>query len=453
MTERLSKFVAETGFDDLPQTAVERAKHHILDCLGVMLAGSQHPQAKLILDHVRSLGGNPRAGVVGSGFRTSAPQAAYANGTSGHVLDFDDDSDTMIAHPSVTVLPAVMALGESASLGRDLLTAYIIGLEICARVALGPGFMPVHYERGWHATSTLGVLGAAAGGAKILELDSFQIGSAIGMAVSEAGGLKSNFGTMIKPLHAGSAAAKGVTSAMLARAGVTANPNILEGPQGFYDLYGGLTTIDESAILDGLGKDFEIVTPGINLKKYPCCYFTHSAVDALLFLVEKHGLSWDQVRKIRCGIPQMACNVLTYHMPVNATEARFSLPFCLSSTLLNGRLGIDDFDDEKVRQTKIREKMKMVDVTVEPSLNKPGIALGARLTITTADGQSYTHELEKPQGSAENPLPWEAVVSKFRTCATPILDDREANKIVQFVEQLEQLQSIREMVNILSRMC
>jgi 2-methylcitrate dehydratase PrpD len=147
----------------------------------------------------------------------------------------------------------------------------------------------------------------------------------------------------------------------------------------------------------------------------------------------------------------MAHDVLKYHMPVNATEARFSLPFCLAGALLNGRLGIEDFEDEMVRQTKVREQMKIVDVIVEPSLDKPGIALGARLTITTADGRAYTHELDKPQGSAEDPLPWEAVVSKFRNCAASILDDDEATEIVRHVGQLEQLENIREMVNILVR--
>jgi 2-methylcitrate dehydratase PrpD len=177
LTKTLSTFIVETGFDDIPQIAVERAKHHILDGIGVMLAGSTHPISRRVMNHVRSLGGAPQASVLGGGFKTSAPQAAFINATMGHVLDFDDDSDTMISHPTVTILPALMALGENRSSGRQLLAAYILGVETSARIAALPGFLPGHYEKGWHTTSTLGVLNAVAGSAKILDLDACQVRS------------------------------------------------------------------------------------------------------------------------------------------------------------------------------------------------------------------------------------------------------------------------------------
>jgi 2-methylcitrate dehydratase PrpD len=404
------------------------------------------------MNHVRSLGGTPQASVVGGGFKTSAPQAALANGTMGHVLDFDDDSDTMISHPTVTILPAVMALGENRSSGRQLLAAYIVGLETCARIAALPGFLPGHYEKGWHTTATLGVLGAVAGSAKILGLDARQVRSAFGIAVSEAAGLRSNFGTMMKPLHAGSASAKGVNCALLAKAGITANENIFECPNGYYDLYGNLAKIDESAVTVGLGKDFDIVTPGINIKKYPCCYYTHAAIDALLFLVEKYRLSLDDVRQIRCGISSIAFDVLKYDQPTNGTEAKFSMPYCMARALLNHQVRIEDFQDEKVFAENVRKWMNIVAVTVEPSMDKPGRSLGSHLSVTTAGGQTYTHEIIKALGGCENPLPWEAVVSKFRTCTSQVLDENQTTKIVSAIEYLEKIESIDGILGRLSKL-
>ncbi len=451
LTETLATFIVETGFDDIPPEVVERAKHHILDGIGVMLAGSTHPISRRVMNHVRSLGGTPQASVVGGGFKPSAPQAALVNGTMGHVLDFDDDSDTMVSHPTVTILPAVMALGENRSSGRQLLAAYIVGLEICARIAALPGFLPGHYEKGWHSTATLGVLDAMAGSAKILDLDARQIRSAFGIAASEAGGLRSNFGTMTKPLHAGSAAAKGVNCALLARAGITANASILECPNGFYDLYGNLATIDESAAIAGLGKDFDIVTPGMNIKKYPCCYYTHAAIDALFFLVDKYRLSPDDVRQIRCGISSIAFDVLKYDTPGNGIEARFSMHYCMARALLHHRVRIEDFQDKKICDEKARKWMNIVDVAVEPSMDKPGRSLGARLYVTTADGQTYTHEIIKALGGCENPLPWEAVVSKFKTCASQVLGENQTTKVVSDIEQLEKIESIGEILGMLSK--
>jgi 2-methylcitrate dehydratase PrpD len=450
LTKTLSTFIVETGFEDIPQIAVERAKHHILDGIGVMLAGSTHPISRRVMNHVRSLGGAPQASVLGGGFKTSAPQTAFINATMGHVLDFDDDSDTMISHPTVTILPALMALGENRSSGRQLLAAYILGVETSARIAALPGFLPGHYEKGWHTTSTLGVLNAVAGSAKILDLDACQVRSAFGIAVSEAGGLRSNFGTMMKSLHAGSASAKGVNSALLAEAGITANPNIFECQNGFYDLYSNLLALDESAVTAGLGKDFDIVTPGINIKKYPCCYYTHAAIDVLLFLTDTYGLSPDDIRHIRCGISSIAVDVLKFDRPGNATEARFSMHYCMARALLNHRVLIEDFQDEKVCDEKVRKWMNMVDVTVEPSMDKPGRSLGARLDVTTINGKTYIHEIVKALGGCENPLPWEKVVSKFKICATQVLDENQATKVVSDIVHLEKIESIGEILDTLS---
>ncbi|RLC07398.1 MAG: hypothetical protein DRH90_00015 [Deltaproteobacteria bacterium] len=451
LTEKLSQFIVETDFEDLPEPVVERAKHHILDCLGVILAGSKHPLARQMLNHFQSLGGARQAGIIGCAFKTSAPQAAFVNATMGHVLDFDDDSDTMVSHPTVTILPAVLALGEKGSSGKDLLAAYVLGLEVCARIASQPGFLPGHYEGGWHTTSTLGVLNSVAGSAKILGLDVNQVRSAFGIAASEVSGLRINFGSMMKPVHAGSASAKGVSSALLAKAGITANPDIFECSKGFYDLYGHLSTVDEAILTDSLGKDFDIVTPGMNIKKYPCCYYTHAAIDALFFLTKKYHLSPDDVRKIQCGISSIAFDVLKYDAPANGTEAKFSMPYCMARALLDHQVLIEDFGDERVNNADVRKWMNIVDKIVEPFMDEPGKSLGVCLQVTTMDGQTHTHEIIKALGGAENPLPWDAVVSKFKTCASRVLDEKDSSKIVSDIEHLEEVAHIGDILDTLSK--
>jgi len=256
---------------------------------------------------------------------------------------------------------------------------------------------------------------------------------------------------MMKPVHAGSASAKGVSSALLAKAGITANPNIFECSKGFYDLYGHLSTVDGAVVTKGLGRDFDIVKPGMNIKKYPCCYYTHTAIDALFFLVNKYRLSLDDVRKVQCGISSIAFDVLRYDTPANGTEAKFSMPYCMARALLDHKVLIEDFGDERVNNADVRKWMNIVDKIVEPFMDKPGKSLGVRLQVTTMDGQIHTHEIIKAHGGSENPLSWKEVVSKFKICASPVLDENVASKIVSDIEHLEEVNRIGDILDMLSK--
>src|ERR671922_334024 len=238
VTTQLAAFVADTAFADVPSQAYARAKEAMLDGLGCALVGSPTPIGKLMTRYVREHGGAPHAGVIGSGFKTAAPLAALANGTMAHAVDFDDVNWNMSGHPTVPLLPAALALGQEVhASGSDVLLAYTLGFEVESKIGLGVN--PRHYDLGWHATSTLGTLGAAAACAKLLGLDVDKTRRALGIAASTAAGLRQNFGTMTKPLHPGQAAMNGVTAAQLARLGWTADANILEAPYGFCQLYTG----------------------------------------------------------------------------------------------------------------------------------------------------------------------------------------------------------------------
>lgn len=441
LTEKLSRFVVGTRFKDLPAAAVDKAKFHILDCLGVILAGSRQPAALKVKTYVQSLGGKDQAGIIG-GLRAAAPQAAFANATMGHLLDFDDDSDTSASHPSVTVLPAVIALSRGTTSGRDLLRAYILGIEAGARIGAMPGFLPDHYRRGWHTTATIGVLGATAGCGAMLSLNTNQLRTALGIAASEAGGLRANFGSAMKAVHAGSAAAKAVSSVLLARAGITANPRILEDPRGYYALFGSLTDLDQKAVLSDLGSRFDIVSPGINLKKYPCCYYTHAAIDALLQLTAQHGLTAEDAAEIQCTLSAIACEVLQYKRPETGIQAKFSLPYCLARALVSRQVGIDDFADAALQQKDVRRIMPRVTAAPDPSLDAADQTLAARLCLVTAGGERLYHEMIKAPGSSENPLSWREVTAKFTTCARRVLSEHHTTDIIAAVERLEHLERI-----------
>ena len=232
---------------------------------------------------VREQGGSTEASVFGHGFGAPAGEAALVNGTSAHALDFDDVNMSMRGHPSVPLLPAVLALGEKiGSSGRELIDAFVLGFEVECK--LGRVIGAAHYALGWHATSTLGTLGAAAACARLLRLDMERTQIALGIAASLASGVRQNFGTMTKPLHAGWAARNGVIAATLADRGFTADSAAIEGESGLLHAASGGARLNSRA-LASLGDPWEIVSPGIGVKLYPCCYATHRAIDAALEIV------------------------------------------------------------------------------------------------------------------------------------------------------------------------
>jgi 2-methylcitrate dehydratase PrpD len=266
ITRKLSHFVHDTNFHDIPPDAIVKGKHSILDWLGSALAGIDDEVSRVIIDYVKESGGKRQATVIGTDIKTDIEHAALANGVISHALDFDDYHNKTVIHAAAACLPAIIAIAEERGLGgADILTAYVLAIDISIR--LGLGLTSAHYERGWHSTSTAGRFGATAGAAKLLKLDTDAIINAFGICGTQASGIRKVFGTMSKPFNAGKAAMDGVISAVLAEKGLNSPHDSIEGKLGIFEVF--TDESDPDAVLHGLGSKYYI--SDLSFKPYPSC--------------------------------------------------------------------------------------------------------------------------------------------------------------------------------------
>ncbi|HET9267878.1 MAG TPA: MmgE/PrpD family protein [Vicinamibacterales bacterium] len=430
-----------------PAAARERAAAAVLDTVGVTLAGATEPAARSV--HATITSGRGPCLVLGTGLRTSATDAALANGTAAHALDFDDMCFVSLAHPSAPLVPAILATSDVAGAsGRAALASYVVGFEIETR--LGALMNPRHYDRGWHCTSTLGVIGAAAAASRLLGLDATQAAHALGIAASAASGVKENFGSMVKPLHAGLAARDGVLAALLARAGLTASARALDGPQGFLHAMDSEGEDLASAIRD-LGSRWEILDTGITMKLYPSCAATHPPLDALLDLRAEEGLTPESIESIDVDVDRVTPTVLLYNRPTNPLEAKFSMSFCAAAALADGRVGIDTFADDRLRDPALLALMTRVNMGVDEALGRTAPPLTeARVHVRLRGGRTLVREVRGARGYPERPASAAEVEAKFMACATRVLAPGRASRALEILRRFEDLADVRELMQSLT---
>jgi 2-methylcitrate dehydratase PrpD len=420
--------------------------------LGVTLAGCREDASRIAAEMAREKGGVEEASVLGHRFRAPASEAALVNGTSGHALDFDDVSMSMRGHPSVPLVPAVVALGEKLeSSGRDVTDAFILGFEVECKIGRLIG--APHYALGWHPTATFGTLGAAAACARLLRLDPDHIRMALGIAASLASGARRNFGSMTKPLHAGWAARNGVVAATLAGRGFTADEEALEAPDGWLSAASGGASVDPSPI-ERLGVPWEIVSPGIGVKLYPCCYFTHLAIDASLHIRPDIAQHIREIESVRVSVSPGTMMVLRKEPPQTGLEGKFSMEYCVATALADGEVTLDSFADEAVQCPGVSEVMNRVQVTEDgPPSNAP-IGGSAVVEIAFRDREPITSPLaEVPRGDPQNPLSWAQLADKFRACARPVLAAEQIERAMGIIQTLDDLTDIRELTGTLTAEC
>lgn len=448
VTRTLARFASRTRYDDLPPEAVDAAKRALLDTLACAIAGADEPTTRIALDVARELGGHEQATAIGSGARLSVAQAALVNGVAAHALDYDDVNYSLRGHPSAPVLPAVLALAEHrGASGAEALAAFVIGFEVECKLGRSQGTS--HYARGWHATSTHGTVGAAAAAASLLSLDEERTAHALAIAASMAAGSRQNFGTMTKPLHPGRAAEGGVTAALLAARGFTADPEMLEAPLGFIRLFSPAEDCDPERAIAGLAAPYDIVTPGIAVKKFPCCYNTHRALDAVLALRNAYGTHADDVARVEVRVPVSAASPLIHHRPQTGLEGKFSMEYCLAATLVDGPPRLASFTDAAVQRPQLQDLLRRVEMVLTPAegTNAEGYA---DVDLVLRDGRTLNRRVDEPRGAGGDPLPYEELAAKLRDCAAASsLPLAAAEEALALIARFETLPDVRGLLRAL----
>jgi 2-methylcitrate dehydratase PrpD len=459
LTSSVAEFITATRFADLPAEVVQLGKKSILDGLGLALAGSVAKSGSLVRRHLQGLGcaGGP-ASVIGSALRMPMRFAAFANGIGIHADDYDDTQLAvakdrvygLLTHPTAPVLPAVLAVAESRGRsGKDLLTAYHVGVEVECKIA--EAINPRHYQHGFHSTATCGTFGGAAGVANLSGLAPAVTCTALGIAGSLSAGLRENFGTMMKPFHAGRAAESGVLAAEFAGVGFTATPHILEAPRGFFRAAGG--GYDEAAIRGKLGKPWTFMDPGVSIKPHPSGSLTHPGMTLMLSLIKQHDIRPGQVASVKVGTNQNMPNALIHHRPATELQAKFSMEFCMAILLLERKGGLNEFTDEVVNRPDVQAMIQKVDFGVHPEAEAAGYdKMTTIIEINLTDGRHIGGRADFGKGSPSNPMSYDEVADKFRECATYSRWPREkAERVIALVKDLENLRDVRELTGLLTR--
>ncbi len=455
-TAAVVDFVRGTDFADIPEPVRDIAKEHILDGFGVALSGVEAEGTRILRRYAERTSAPGAATVVGTGLSLQPEMAAWVNGTSGHALDYDDTQLAttptsvygLLTHPTVPVLFGAFGVAEERGVGgKELLLAYVLGVEVACRLA--DAIEPRHYQHGFHSTATMGGFGSAAAVGRLMGLDAATQARAFGLAGSLAGGLRENFGTMTKPFHSGRAAYNGVLACLLAADGQTAAPTILEARRGFFSAAGG--GYDAAKIEGRLGEPYFLQEPGISIKPYPSGSLSHPAQDVILDLVRRHDLTPDNVARIRVGTNSNVPNALIYPRPTTELEAKFSLQFCMAVAVVRRRAGLREFTDEAVHDPAIQALEERVVVEVDPELEALGFEhVRAKVAVETTDGRTLAGQADVAIGHPLKPMSRAQLEDKFRECAEGVISPEQAARVIEAVWALESLESVGTLAAALS---
>ena len=458
LTHKAATFAYNIDFSNLPTDVLTVARRCVLDGLAVALAGSEQPAFDIVHRHLKGLGGSPQARVIGD---TESPlpahHAALLNGLAGHAMDWDDtqlaDSPGrvygLLTHPTIPVLSAALAIADMLDGvdGEAFLTAFISGFEVECKVA--EAINPDHYVRGFHTSGTIGTFGAAVCASKLLSLDTTGIARAIGIAASMASGIRANFGTMTKPLHVGRAAENGVTAALLAKEGFTANEEALDGQWGYLAVAG--RGGNPELVADRFGNPFSIVSPGVSIKPYPCGVLTHPSMDAMVTLMRDHDLDHTQIKKVRLYAGSNILGPIRYKVATNALEGKFCMPFLLSAIIIAGKAGKSEFTDAFAQSQVVQGMQQRVETLLDPDIERLGFdRIRSRIEVETSDGRILAQDAdENYRGGPHNPLSDAEVENKFLDCAAGLLNEERCQRIFDVVWNLEKETDITDILTLL----
>jgi len=438
-TTAAAEFIEQITFDAIPAEALRIGTRCLLDGLGLFVAGSEEHTVQLLVEEAEQSGGRPDALLLSRGnVKVPAPMAARVLGTAGHAHDWDDSQVSvdpahvygLLTHPTIPPLSSALVMTQKLGAidGKTFMLAFLTGFEVECKIS--EWMLPQHYLRGFHSSGTVGTFGAFAAAAKLLRLKGGQLRSGFGIAASFAAGIRCNFGTMTKPLHVGRAAENGVTAALLAARGFTADPDALDGPWGYFAVQGGGVSAEKFS--QGFGKTWTIVDPGVSIKPYPCGVLTHPTIDLMLKLVSDNNVKPDDIDTVKVYAGSNILNPIRYPIAANHLQAKFSLPAALAMIALARRAGKTEFSGAFVAAAPMQAMQKRITTALDPAIEKMGFdKMRSRIAIQLTDGKIVGGWAdERYRGGPDNPLSDAALEAKVRSCCADVIDESSQAKLI-----------------------
>jgi 2-methylcitrate dehydratase PrpD len=458
-TAAAAAFVENVSFADIPAEAMRIGTRCLLDGLGLFVAGSEEHTVQILADEAEAAGGRAEALLLGRGNkRVSAPMAARVLGTAGHAHDWDDSQVSLdpahiyglLTHPTIPPLTSALVMSQKLGGvdGKTFMLAFLTGFEVECKIS--EWMLPQHYVRGMHSSGTVGTFGAYTAAAKLLGLRGDELRSGFGIAASFSSGIRCNFGTMTKPLHVGRAAENGVTAALLAARGFTADPDALDGPWGFYAVQGGGVSAEKTS--QGFGKTWSIVEPGVSIKPYPCGVLTHPTIDVMLKLVTEHNVKPDDIEAVKVYAGTNILKPIRYPIAANHLQAKFSLPAALAMIALKRKAGKREFSDEFVGSAPMQAMQRRISTELDPAIEKMGFdKMRSRIEIRLRNGRTVEGWAdERYRGGPENPLSDADLEAKVRSCCEGVLDAEKQTALIDAAWSVAQLPDALKLMRIVN---
>ncbi|MBS9403658.1 MmgE/PrpD family protein [Halomonas sp. TRM85114] len=438
VSRSLARAVVRSRHNDIPEHAHQEARRALLNYMGCALGGADHPAVDMALEGLGFMSGPPKAAIVGRTEAVDMALAAFVNGISSHVHDYDDTTPSNYIHPSSPIASALFAFASTTPVkGEDFIHAFVLGFDAVTRI--GDATYPAHYQAGWHSTGSVGVFGAAIAIGKLLELSEEQMLWAIGLAASQAAGLRDNFGSMTKSFHPGAAARSGLEAALLAKVGFTTGSTPLEGPRGFAAATAN-NQADFTKITDGLGQEFRL--SGNTYKPFPCGIVVHPTIDACCEL-HREGLRADSIESVELRVAPLVRDLCDIRSPEVGLQGKFSIYHAAAIGLVRGKGGLAEFTDDAIHDPQISAMRSRVQAIPDTAVDEDSV----HVTLLMKDGSRIERFLEASLGNLKRPLSDAQLEEKFRDQVS-VLNPERVDSIITKCRRIAALDNVGDLIRL-----
>ena len=436
-TRTLASYLVSSRLEDIPDDVQHESRRALLNYIGCAVGGSQEPAVETALRALQPYFGKPTARLLARSEQMDPLYASLINGISSHVFEYDDTLPKNYIHPSPPVASALFAFARANRVnGRDFIHAFLLGFETESRI--GNAIYPAHYDAGWHITATTGVFGAAAAVGKLLRLSEQQMIWALGMAATQASGVREMFGYMAKSFHAGHAARTGYAGAVMAQSNFTAGDRSLESPRGFVPVTAA--KYDLSKVTNGLGKTFEIRDNAY--KPYPCGLVVHPTIDGCIDLYRDYHLAPEDIRAVHVRVAPLVLDLCNKKDINRGLEGKYSIYHSAAVGLTRGKAGLQEYTDAAVNDPKVRGVREKVTASADNSITEDQ----SHIEVELADGRKLVRFVEQSLGNVHRPLTDRQLEEKLRDQSVPLLGDANVDRLIDLCWKIDQLEDVSELV-------